>query len=173
MKRLLVAAVVVSCSAPAATPPVAPATMQQPAAARPEGKAKYQTLSSDSVPRFFPNFVTPCPSDDIGVIMADHFNPALTRIADALFHSTKENRLEEVAEAAAVVLGCAQTVTVHRSVKVTEDQWPVFDHFMIQLVMNTQALQSAALEDEIEDVTHWFHHVKQSCAGCHSRFNSR
>jgi hypothetical protein len=129
------------------------------------------SLSADAVPRFFPSYTKDCASTDLKEVMRDQFNASLSQVSQALFHDRDEGRLDRVADAAGVILGCAKQIDHHRPTSLVETEWMTFDHMLIQLVMNTHALQSAALEDDPEIVVHWYHHVKQSCAACHARFN--
>jgi len=129
------------------------------------------SLSSDAVPRFFPSYTKACASTEFRDVMTTQFNASLSVVSQALFHDVDDGRLDRVADAAAVILGCAKQFDHHRPAKVAPNDWTTFDHMMIQLVMNTHALQSAALEDDPEIVIHWYHHLKQSCAACHARFN--
>lgn len=134
-------------------------------------EARAGSMSSDAVPKFFPNYTKPCASEELPEVMHSHFNPALSQMSNALFHAPEaEDRMDRVADAAAIILGCTEDVEKLRPADISEREWITFDHFLIQLVMNTHALQTAALEDEPEVVVHWFHHVKQTCAGCHARF---
>lgn len=149
-----------------------PATGQRPRVA--DMAECCASLSSGSVPRFFPNYTRPCPAERIATIMRDELNPALTSIADALFHGADADpdvRARRVADAAAVILGCAEKLDRGRVPSLPEGEWAIFDHMLIQLVINAHALQTAALEDDEATVVHWYHHVKQSCAACHSRFH--
>ena len=70
------------------------------------------SLSGDSVPRFFPNYVTPCKATEFKRVMKDDLNASLTRISDALFHAKGESDagLEPIADAAGEILGCAVTI---------------------------------------------------------------
>lgn len=133
------------------------------------------SLSGDSVPRFFPNYVKPCKATVFREVMKDDLNASLTRISEALFHGQGDDdaRMEQVADSAGAILGCAVTINTHRPATIAAEQWPAFDHMLNQLVLNTHALQTAALEDDRDTVVHWYHHVKQSCAACHARFFSR
>src|SRR5207249_4725538 len=133
---------------------------------------KEGSMSADAVPRFFPNFTKECGSTQFVDIMHDQLSPALSRVSDALFHSSApdEDRMNEVAEASAIILGCAKRLDQVRPAKLEGIEEITFEHFLIQLVMNTHALQTSALEDDEQIVVHWYHHVKQTCAACHSRF---
>lgn len=129
-----------------------------------------ESIAKDAVPRFFPNYTTPCPSPTLDAIMKDRLNAALSQASVALFHAEDADRMERVADAAAVILGCAARLEEIRPAGLEERAWVAYDHLLVQLVVNTHALQTAALEDEVDDVVHWYHHVKQSCAACHARF---
>lgn len=158
------------CGAKSAPPTTADPKPCRCAATEP-GCCAPTSLSADAVPRFFPSYTKPCGSTEFRDIMKDQFNASLSTASQALFHDDDDGRLDRVADAAAVILGCANQIDHHRPIALAEHEWMTFDHLLIQLVMNTHALQSAALEDDQPTVEHWYHHVKQSCAACHARFN--
>jgi hypothetical protein len=160
-----VAVVSAACPGGAVGPAPAPLTAERGTAT--------PSLSADAVPRFFPSYTTPCGSEQFRDVMRDQFNASLSTVSQALFHDRDEGRMDRVADGAAVILGCAAKIDQHRPKGLVEREWVTFDHMLIQLVMNTHALQSAALEDDEEIVVHWYHHVKQSCAACHARFNEK
>jgi hypothetical protein len=132
-------------------------------------------LAKTSVPLFFPSYTKPCNDEgSVKAVMLSQMSPALSQVSEALFHARgdEEARLKAVGDAAAVMLGCA-TVIAHHGKEIHTDSWPTFDHFLHQLVVDVNALQNASMEDDIPEVTHWYHHVKQACASCHSRFWKR
>jgi len=174
-----IASLSVSCGAPSPAPttpvgtstPAAPA--QPSAAAAPHPSEMRTDISSNAVPQFFPSVVRPCPAnyDSLREAMKQGLNPQLSIINEALFHDKRpvEDRLETIAEGAAVILGCVPVVAKlgHGHF---DETWPTFDHFVYNLVTNVSALQLAAQEDDVDEVKHWYQHVKHACASCHSRF---
>lgn len=142
-------------------------------AAAPTNGEQGAEISSNAVPQFFPAVVNPCPgeTDVLGAVMKQGLNPQLSKINEALFHDKRpaDQRLETIAESAAVILGCVPAVAKLGRGHFDET-WPTFDHFVYNLVTNVSALQLAAQEDDLDEVKHWYQHVKHSCASCHARF---
>lgn len=134
-----------------------------------------QGLAHSSVPLFFPSYTTPCNDEgSVKGIMKAHMSPALSQVSEAIFHAQndEEARMKAVSDAAAIMLGCAPLIAQHAR-SLHDDSWPTFDHFLHQTVVDINALQNAAMEDGPAEVEHWYHHVKQDCASCHSRFWKR
>ena len=171
VRAVLIAAAMAAgaCSRPA------PASTATPPPRLSHHRAEFDadtSLSRNAIPRFEPSYVAKCPIEGpVDDIMKTVMSPSLARISMNLYHADApaEERLSQVADATAKILGCFEQLIAHRDLLRNED-WGTFDHFLWNMVVNVHALQIAAIESDDEWARHWYVHLKQSCAACHARF---
>lgn len=153
-------------AAPSPTPSAAASV-----SATKEKVAKPAALTLAAAPRYMPVQVSECGSvGNVRTIMKEGFNQSMTMMFFGTFRTNHplEERTEMVVEGSAQILGCISKVHSSLQRTTSEERWPGVDFLLNQLQLNTQALQTAALEYNEPQMAHWFAHVKQNCAACHS-----
>lgn len=134
-------------------------------------------LSIGSPPSLPPAFIKPCegtePFSDLGDLMAKRINGAVNRISFALHHDKREapERMEDVANTAALLIGCVRTASAYNP-EIGLEKMSDYYRSLDEMQDHALAVQVAALESDEVSARHWFTHLRQDCAGCHSRFRS-
>lgn len=119
--------------------------------------------------------VQPCTgsgaADNLQLLMRHRINPMMTRLSFALYHDERPaaERLDVVADAAAVLLGCVEVTPSYRP-EIGLDGLPEYYRLLERMQANTLALQTSARESDEPGTRHWFSHLKHDCNECHSRF---
>ena len=111
------------------------------------------------------------PASTLPLLMRHRINPALTHLSYALHHDKRDAdaRLSAVATNASGLLGCIRKAGA-LAPQMTLDNLPEYYRMLSGMEENALGLRIAALEKDEEGARHWFNHLKQACANCHSRF---
>ena len=108
----------------------------------------------------------------IDALMRKPINSTISQLSYALYHDPgdPERRFELVADSAARLLGCIRLMPNLPPDDVGIDGLPDYFRFLASMQENALGLRTAALEGDAAGARHWFAHLKQDCAACHSRF---
>jgi hypothetical protein len=108
----------------------------------------------------------------IDALMRKPINSTMSQLAYALYHDPGDpaRRFELVADHAARLLGCIHLMPNLPPEDVAIDGLPDYFRFLASMQENALGLRTAALEGDAGGARHWFAHLKQDCAACHSRF---
>lgn len=126
-------------------------------------------LTMQSVPRFEPAAILKCePTKNLQELMRERFNPSMSIVSVALYRLPPDEGVELIVEATGEMLGCTPSFVKHLKHLGPKEDWAATDLSASQLQFQIFAMQSAAMEGDMNQVAHWYSHVKQSCAACHA-----